>query len=95
MQAEPQDQNARGPAPEAGHAGHKMGTAATDGPWSYMGRTEPKPFGEKRWEMVPVPRYGHLYLNSVKLSQGLICEALQDNPRVMVDRATPQGLRNA
>lgn len=88
MQAEKQDQNERAPAPEAGHAGHTMGAAATDGPWSYMGRTNPKPFREKRWEMVPVPGYGHLYLNSGKLSQELICEALRDNPRVMVDRTT-------
>jgi hypothetical protein len=38
--------------------------------------------------MVPVPVYGHLYLNSGKLSRELICEAFRDNPRVMVDRAT-------
>lgn len=88
MQTETQDQKQRAPAPEAGHTGHTMGAAATDGPWSYMGRTNPKPFREKRWEMVPVPGYGHLYLNSGKLSQELICEAFRDNPRVMVDRAT-------
>lgn len=88
MQAETQHPNERAPSPETGHAGHTMGAAATDGPWSYMGRTNPKPFREKRWEMVPVPGYGHLYLNSGKLSQELICEALRDNLRAMVDRAT-------
>lgn len=88
MQAETQDQNERASAPETGHAGHTMSAAGTDGPWSYMGRTNPKPFRENRWEMVPVPGYGHLYLNAGNLSRELICAALQDNPRVMVDRAT-------
>lgn len=72
----------------ADHAGHKMETAVTDGSWSYTSRTNPKPFTEKRWEMVPVPEYGHLYVNTGKLSQDHVCGALRDNPRIMVDRAT-------
>ncbi len=73
---------------EHDHAGHKMGPAVMDGSWSYLGRTNPKPFTDKRWEMVPVPGYGHMYVNSGNLSRELICESLQDNPSIMVDRAT-------
>jgi mono/diheme cytochrome c family protein len=75
-------------SPGAGHAGHAMETTAADGPWSYMSRTNPQPFEDRRWEMVPVPGYGHMYVNSINLSGELICEALRDNPGVMVDRAT-------
>jgi mono/diheme cytochrome c family protein len=73
---------------EHDHAGHKMGPAVIDGSWSYLGRTNPKPFTDKRWEMVPVPGYGHMYVNSGNLSRELICESLQDNPSIMVDRVT-------
>ncbi len=72
----------------AGHAGHAMGPGASTSSWSYQGHTNPKPFSDKRWEMVPVPEYGHLYVNTGKLSQDLVCGALRDNPRIMVDRAT-------
>jgi len=58
------------------------------GPWSYLGRDNPKPFTDKRWEMVPVPGYGHMYVNSSSMSRELICESLQDNPSIMVDRVT-------
>jgi mono/diheme cytochrome c family protein len=38
--------------------------------------------------MIPAPGYDFLYLNTQKLSPDLVCEALRDNPRIMVDRAT-------
>ncbi len=87
------------------HAGHQMpamdhsqmdhaamGHAAptmTDGPWSYQGRDNPKPHKTGRWEMVPVPGYGHMFISAQGLSRELTCAAL-DNPGVMVDRATRQ-----
>jgi hypothetical protein len=80
------------------HAGHKtpavnhaaMGhgpAAVTDGPWSYKGRDNPAPTKTGRWEMVPVPEYGHMFISTKDLSKALTCAAL-DNPGVMVDRAT-------
>lgn len=75
-------------SPGAGHAGHEMGPAVMDGSWSYLGRDNPKPFKDKRWEMIPVPGYDFLYLNTQEFSSDLVCEALRDNPRIMVDRAT-------
>ena len=62
--------------------------APADGPWSYKGRKSPDPYKEGRWEMVPVPQYGHMFVSTEKLSQELRCAALRDNPGVMVDRAT-------
>jgi mono/diheme cytochrome c family protein len=81
------DHGMHGAPPEAGHAGQETGPAAMDGSWSYLSRDNPKPFKEKRWEMVPVPGYDFLYVNTQKLSPDLVCEALRDNPRTMVDRA--------
>lgn len=77
------------------HAGHMMdhaamghGTAApADGPWSYKGRNSPAPYRSGRWEMVPVPGYGHMFIGTQGVSRELACAAL-DNPGVMVDRAT-------
>lgn len=61
--------------------------AVTDGPWSYRGRDNPKPYKEGRWEMVPVPGYGHMFISTRGLSPELACAALA-NPGVMTDRAT-------
>lgn len=61
--------------------------AVTDGPWSYRGRDNPPPYKTGRWEMVPVPQYGHMHLSTRGLSRELVCAALA-NPGVMVDRAT-------
>ena len=66
-----------------GHAG-----PAVDGPWSYKNRKTPEPFKQGRWEMVPVPEYGHMFLTTEKLSAELRCAAVRDNSGVMVDRAT-------
>lgn len=66
-----------------GHAA----AAVSDGPWSYKGRDNPKPHKTGRWEMVPVPGYGHMFITTQGLSRELTCAAL-DNPGVMVDRAT-------
>lgn len=53
-----------------------------------MGRANPDPYTENRWEMVPVPGYGHMYVNTGGLDRDLVCEALRDNPWIMADRAT-------
>ncbi|OGI63175.1 MAG: hypothetical protein A2W18_06410 [Candidatus Muproteobacteria bacterium RBG_16_60_9] len=66
-----------------GHTG-----AVVDGPWSYKNRNNPQPYKQGRWEMVPVPQYGHMFLNTEKLDGELRCAAVRDNPGVMVDRAT-------
>lgn len=62
--------------------------AAADGPWSYTGRKNPAPYEQGRWDMVPVPQYGHMFISTEKLTPELRCAALRGNPRVMVDRAT-------
>jgi hypothetical protein len=70
------------------HAAMGHGTAPVqDGPWSYKGRNNPAPYKSGRWEMVPVPEYGHMFISTQGLSKELACAAL-DNPGVMVDRAT-------
>jgi hypothetical protein len=69
------------------HAAMGHGVPATDGPWSYKNRQNPEPHKQGRWEMVPVPEYGHMFLSVEGLSSELRCAALQ-NPGVMVDRAS-------
>lgn len=64
--------------------------APAAGPWSYKGRDNPAPYKQGRWDMVPVPQYGHMFVSVEKLSPELRCAALRDNPGVMVDRATRQ-----
>lgn len=82
-----QDAGARAGA--SGHGGHDAAPQATAGSWSYHDRNNPRPQAAKdRWEMVPVPGYGHLYVSGKELSAELRCAAVRDNPRVMVDRAT-------
>ena len=61
--------------------------SASDGPWSYKSRKNPEPTKTGRWEMVPVPEYGQMFISTKGLSKELTCAAL-DNPGVMVDRAT-------
>ena len=61
--------------------------AVSDGPWSYKSRKNPEPTKTGRWEMVPVPGYGHMFITTQGLSRELTCAAL-DNAGVMVDRAT-------
>jgi hypothetical protein len=61
--------------------------AVSDGPWSYKSRKNPEPIRTGRWEMVPVPDYGHMFISTKGLSRELACAAL-DTPGVMVDRAT-------
>lgn len=61
--------------------------AVQDGPWSYTSRKNPAPYKSGRWEMVPVPGYGHMFISTKGLSKELECAALA-NPGVMVDRAT-------
>lgn len=74
--------------PKVDHAAMGHGSAPVqDGPWSYKGRNNPAPYQSGRWEMVPVPEYGHMFISTKGLSPALACAAL-DNPGVMVDRAT-------
>ena len=68
------------------HAGHSM-PATTSGSWSYIGRDNPKPTTESRWEMLPVPEYGHMFISAEGHDPALRCRALAA-PSVMVDRAT-------
>lgn len=68
------------------HAGHRM-PATTTGTWSYIGRDNPKPTTESRWEMLPVPEYGHMFISAQNHDPTLRCRALAA-PGVMVDRAT-------
>lgn len=75
-------------AAEVDHAAMGHGTAPVqDGPWSYTSRKNPAPYKSGRWEMVPVPGYGHMFISTKGLSRDLECAALA-NPGVMVDRAT-------
>ena len=67
---------------------HDMSPMVTTGPWSYKDRDTPDPHTKKRWEMIPVPGYGHLYISGGGLNKELRCAALMDNPRIMVDRKT-------
>jgi hypothetical protein len=77
-------------AAEVDHAAMGHGAPVVDhGPWSYKGRDNPKPHKTGRWDMVPVPEYGHMFISAQGLSKELRCAAL-DNPGVMVDRATRQ-----
>ena len=60
-----------------------------DGPWSYSERDNPEPWPrEQHWTMVPVPQFGHMYVSAENLDPDLVCAAILDNPRFMVDRAT-------
>ena len=74
--------------PADAHAAHAPADAGKPGAWSYLSRDNPEPFRERRWEMIPVPGYGHMYINTGNLSPDLICAALIENPGVMVDRKT-------
>jgi hypothetical protein len=75
-------------AAEIDHAAMGHGApAVTKGPWSYHDRDNPRPHRDGRWEMVPVPGYGHMHLSTRGLSAELRCAALA-SPGVMVDRAT-------
>ena len=69
------------------HAAMGHGAPAGDGPWSYENRNNPEPHKQNRWDMVPVPQYGHMFLSTKSMSPELRCAALRDNPGVMVDRA--------
>jgi hypothetical protein len=69
------------------HAGHMM-APAQDGPWSYKGRDNPKPYTQGRWEMVPSSKNGAQFIAADALSEQARCAALRDHDYVAVDRAT-------
>ena len=73
---------------EIDHAAMGHTGPVVEGPWSYKNRKTPQPYKQGRWEMVPVPEYGHMFVSTEKLSAELRCAAVRDNPGVMVDRAT-------
>lgn len=73
----------------ASHNGHAMEpAAAAQGPWSYLDRDNPTPYGSGRWEMVPAPDHAFMFQPATGLSAPDRCAALLHDPRVMVDRAT-------
>lgn len=69
------------------HAGHAMPSVVSSDTWSYIGRDNPKPSTDARWEMWPVPEYGHMFINAQGQDTNLRCRALAA-PGLMVDRAT-------
>lgn len=74
------------PAPDP-HAGHLM-APDQDGPWSYKGRDNPKPYTQGRWEMVPSSKNGAQFIAADSLSAKERCTLLRDNDYMAVDRAT-------
>lgn len=75
------------PAAADPHAGHMM-APSQDGPWSYMGRENPKPYTQERWEMVPSSKNGAQFIAADALSPQARCAALRDHGYMAVDRAT-------
>ena len=76
------------PSTSGGPAAPKSAAPDSAAPWSYAGRENPTA-SSKRWEMVPVPGYGHMFISTTNLTPELVCAAL-DTPGVMLDRATQQ-----
>ncbi len=70
------------------HAGHMMAAPVQDGPWSYKGRDNPKPYTQGRWEMVPSSKNGAQFIAADGLSTQECCALLRDNDYMAVDRAT-------
>ncbi len=69
------------------HAGHRM-APVEDGPWSYKGRDNPKPYTQGRWEMVPSSKNGAQFIAADGLPAQERCALLRDNDYMAVDRAT-------
>ena len=77
------------PGAPGDHATHNAAPAPDAGAaWAYAGRTNP-PVSSERWEMVPVPGYGHMFISTQNVSPELVCAAL-NTPGVMLDRATQE-----
>ena len=77
------------PGAPGDHATHNAAPAPDAGAaWAYAGRTNP-PVSSERWEMVPVPGYGHMFIGTTNISPELVCAAL-NTPGVMLDRATQE-----
>ncbi len=76
------------PAPED----HSMHNAAptpetgTSAGWAYTGRVNP-PSSPRRWKMMPVPGYGHMFISTANINHMQVCAAL-NTPGMMLDRAT-------
>ncbi|MFN2349748.1 MAG: cytochrome c [Thioalkalivibrio sp.] len=75
------------PQDHGDHTGHDMGPRVTSGPWSYLDRDNPEPYGQDRWVMVPIPgiEAGYRFVRGVDAAD--VCAEL-DKRRIMVDRAT-------
>lgn len=77
-----------------GHEGHNMATTAAKAagpdaaPWSYQGRNNPAPYTKDRWEMLPQPGNGMMFVTPEKLSTAERCRILGTNDSIMVDKAT-------
>ena len=70
------------------HMHHQAAATPPNASWAYSGR-ELAPQATERWEMIPVPGYGHMFVSAQNMSPELVCAAL-DNPGIMVDHATRQ-----
>lgn len=81
-------------AEATGHEGHNMAAttptaAGSDAaPWSYKGRNNPAPYTKDRWEMLPQPGNGMMFVTPEKLSAAERCRILGTNDSIMVDKAT-------
>ena len=87
--------NAAHAAEATGHEGHNMATTTTtaaEGPdaasWSYKGRNNPAPYTKDRWEMLPQPGNGMMFVTQEKLSAAERCRILGTGRSIMVDKAT-------
>lgn len=77
------------PSAPGDHATHNAAPVPDTGAaWAYSGRANP-PLSSERWEMVPVPGYGHMFISTQNLSSALVCAAL-NTPGIMLDRATQE-----
>lgn len=76
------------------HEGHNTAPSATAAtgsdaaPWSYKGRNNPAPYTKDRWEMLPQPGNGMMFVTPEKFSAAERCRILGTRPGIMVDRAT-------
>ena len=60
-----------------------------DGAWSYLERDNPEPYrADERYETVPVPGFGHMYVTAERVDADTRCDALLEASHVMVDRET-------
>lgn len=69
-----------------GHGAHHSYSGTEHGPWSYRARELAAPHSANRWEAIPAGMGGMMFVPAANERQ--LCAALEDNARIMVDRAT-------